>query len=160
MVPSVHCDPSTPARAAAGRALSELTREECLHRLASASFGRVAVAGSGVAPIIRPVNYRFDERSQSVVFQTRDGSKLAALLSSAQAAFEIDAVDSPPHRGWSVVVTGVTEPITDAGELKRLSTIGEPPWADGAAGQWIRIRARSVSGRSLGSGADQGVDDV
>ena len=151
MVPSVHSDPSTVAGPAAGRALSELTREECLHRLAGASFGRIAVAGSGVAPVIRPVNYRFDERSQSVVFRTRDGSKLAALLSSAQAAFEIDEIDSPPHHGWSVVVTGVTEQITDAGELKRLSTIGELPWADGCAGQLIRIRARSVSGRSIGS---------
>jgi nitroimidazol reductase NimA-like FMN-containing flavoprotein (pyridoxamine 5'-phosphate oxidase superfamily) len=151
MEPSVQREPSTVAGPAAGRVLTELTREECLHRLAGASFGRVAVAGSGVAPVIRPVNYRFDERSQSVVFRTREGSKLAALLSSAQAAFEIDEIDSPPHPGWSVIVAGVTEQITDAGELKRLSTTGELPWTDGCAGQLIRIRARSVSGRSIGS---------
>lgn len=156
MALSVHRDPTTVAGAAAARALSELTREERLHRLAGASFGRVAVAGSGVAPVIRPVNYRFDERSRSVVFRTRDGSKPAALLSAAEAAFEIDEIDSPPQHGWSVVVTGVTEQITDAGELMRLSTIGELPWADGCAGPLIRIRARSVSGRSIRSDQAQG----
>jgi uncharacterized protein len=151
MVPFAHFDTPTAAAGPGSRALTELTREECLHRLAGASFGRVAVVGSGVAPIIRPVNYRFDERSQSVVFRTREGSKLAALMHSAEAAFEIDDTDSP-HRGWSVIVTGVTEQITDAGELKRLRTIDEPTWADCATEQWIRIRARSVSGRSLGPG--------
>lgn len=149
MAPSVHVDPSPPA-APAGRALIEFTREQCLARLASASFGRVAVSGSGVAPVIRPVNYRFDERSQSIIFRTRDGSKLAALLNSAQAAFEIDEIDDEARRGWSVIVTGVTEKITDPGELKRLSEIGVEPWASGVAGHWIRIRARSVSGRSIG----------
>jgi nitroimidazol reductase NimA-like FMN-containing flavoprotein (pyridoxamine 5'-phosphate oxidase superfamily) len=91
------------------------------------------------------------ERSQSVLFRTRGGSKLAALLGSAQAAFEIDEIDSPARRGWSVVVTGVTEEVTDAGELKRLGTIGVEPWAEDSAGHWIRIRARSVSGRTIGA---------
>jgi nitroimidazol reductase NimA-like FMN-containing flavoprotein (pyridoxamine 5'-phosphate oxidase superfamily) len=109
------------------------------------------VAGSGVAPVIRPVNCRFDERSQSVVFRASDGSKLAALLGSAQAAFEIDEIDSSARRGWSVVVTGVTEEITDAGELKRLGTIGIESWPEDSAGHWIRIRARSVSGRTIGA---------
>lgn len=146
-------DESSPpaAGSGAGRPVTELTREECLQRLARASFGRLAVAGSGAAPVIRPVNYYFDERSQSVVFRTRDGSKLAALLHSAQAAFEIDEIESPARRGWSVVLTGATEEITDAGELKRLATLAGEPWVEGCAEHWIRIRARSVSGRSIGS---------
>jgi nitroimidazol reductase NimA-like FMN-containing flavoprotein (pyridoxamine 5'-phosphate oxidase superfamily) len=39
----------------------ELRREECLTLLASHSIGRIAVAGRGAAPVIRPVNYAFDE---------------------------------------------------------------------------------------------------
>src|SRR5581483_6554587 len=41
-----------------------LPREECLRLLSSHRFGRLAVAMD--SPVIRPVNYVFDERSQSV----------------------------------------------------------------------------------------------
>jgi hypothetical protein len=54
----------------------------------------LAVNGGGEGPrAIRPVNYVFDERSQSVVFRTALGSKFYALLSAAHAAFEVDGID-------------------------------------------------------------------
>jgi hypothetical protein len=51
----------------------ELSREECLRLLASHSFGRLAVNMGEGAPLIRPVNYVFDEPSQSVCSELRTG---------------------------------------------------------------------------------------
>ena len=50
-------------------------------------------------PVIRPVNYVFDQPSQSVVFRTALGSKFHALLKSADSAFEIDGVDEASRTG-------------------------------------------------------------
>lgn len=155
MAPPVDHEPS-PGAAVSGHELVELSREDCLARLAGSCFGRLAVAGTGIIPLIRPVNYRFDERSQSIVFRTREGTKLAALLRTAQAAFEVDEIEPDMRRGWSVIVTGPAEPITDPVELRRLRASGLEPWATGPVAHWMRIRARTVSGRAIGS-PQQGV---
>jgi nitroimidazol reductase NimA-like FMN-containing flavoprotein (pyridoxamine 5'-phosphate oxidase superfamily) len=47
--------------------LVELDRDECLRLLAATSLGRLAVNVQGWAPVIRPVNYFFDQSSQSLV---------------------------------------------------------------------------------------------
>jgi nitroimidazol reductase NimA-like FMN-containing flavoprotein (pyridoxamine 5'-phosphate oxidase superfamily) len=131
----------------------ELDRAECLRLLASAHFGRVAVVlGETAPPVIRPLNYVFDERSQSVIFRTARGSKLHALLRTKQAAFEVDHIDSATRTGWSVVIVGTTEEITDPGELRRLETLGLDVWAPGSRMHWGRIRAWTVSGRRIGEG--------
>lgn len=133
----------------------ELARPECLRLLAQASFGRLAVNGSR-GPIIRPVNYAFDEPSQSVVFRTALGSKLHALLMAGRAAFEIDGTDPGNRTGWSVVVVGVTEEVTAPAEVRRLAQTGPQPWGPGAKLHWVRIRTNIVSGRRIvlpGSGA-------
>jgi len=53
--------------------MHELSREECLRLLAANGVGRLAVSGKD-APVIRPVNYAFDEPSQSVA-RTRRRSR-------------------------------------------------------------------------------------
>lgn len=129
--------------------LVELSREECLELLAEHGIGRLAVGTRRGAPAIRPVNYRFDEASQSVVFRTARGSKLQALLSAGEAAFEIDGVEERSRRGWSVVIHGVAEEVTRPAEVRRLEGLGLEPWAPGPKPHWVRIRARTVSGRRL-----------
>ena len=130
------------------RKLHDLSREECLQLLSAATFGRVVVSGKS-DPIIRPVSYAFDEPSQSVVFRTAQGSKLHALLRSARAVFEIDGIDTDARTGWSVIIVGVTEEVTNESEVRRLESIGIDPWAPGPKGHWIRIRAWTVSGRRI-----------
>ncbi len=132
--------------------MCQLERAECLELLARTSFGRLAVSRGGNAPSIRPVNYVFDEASQSVVFSTAYGSKLHALLNSAKAAFEIDGVDPATHTGWSVIVVGVTEEISNPMERRRLEKLGLDSWAPGPKPHWVRIRAWTVSGRQIVSG--------
>lgn len=124
-----------------------LSREDCLRLLASNNFGRLAVATD--LPVIRPVNYMFDERSQSVVFRTAAGSKFHAMLVNGNAAFEIDGIDQDSRTGWSVIIVGVTEEITNPSELRRVEHLGLETWTPGHKAHWMRIRAWTVTGRRI-----------
>lgn len=130
--------------------LTTLPRPECLRLLSTAAVGRVVVpVGPGARPVIRPVHFVFDIASQSVVFRSLPGSKLYALLHSARATFEADAIDVQARNGWSVIVEGAVETVRDPMELRRL---GLSDWPVGREARWMRIRARTVSGRRLGAG--------
>jgi len=143
---------SGPSRPASE--ILELTREECLRLLAENSFGRLAVnTGRGV-PVIRPVNYVFYEASQSVVFRTALGSKFHALIHSTNAAFEIDGTDPQSRTGWSVIIVGVTEEVTNPIDVRHLEDLGLETWAPGERRHWVRIRAWTVSGRRIVLAAD------
>jgi uncharacterized protein len=133
----------------------DLSREECLQLLAANGFGRLAVNLGEGPPVIRPVNYLFDEPSQSVVFRTGLGSKFHALLRSADAVFEIDGIDEGSRTGWSVIMRGVTDEITNPNDVRRLDGLGLPPWAPGHKAHWVHIRAWTVSGRRIMVAADR-----
>lgn len=142
-----------PRRLTSGRRpmneMLALSREECLELLASHHFGRLAVVMPNGSPVIRPVNYVFDPRSQSVVFRTARGSKFHALLRASKAAFEIDGVDHETRTGWSVIIEGVTAEVTVPHDIGRLNRLGLQPWAPGQKPHWVQIRARTVSGRRI-----------
>jgi nitroimidazol reductase NimA-like FMN-containing flavoprotein (pyridoxamine 5'-phosphate oxidase superfamily) len=127
--------------------IRDLSRAECLRLLAAHDFGRLAVTME--MPVIRPVNYAFDEPSQSVVFKTAAGSKFHALLLKANAAFEIDGIESGSRTGWSVIIVGMTEEITNPSEVRRLDRLGLDHWAPGPKPHWMRIRAWTVTGRQI-----------
>jgi nitroimidazol reductase NimA-like FMN-containing flavoprotein (pyridoxamine 5'-phosphate oxidase superfamily) len=127
----------------------ELSPEECVQLLAAHTFGRLAVNMGESAPVIRPVNYLFDKASQSVVFRTAQGSKFHALLRAAVAAFEIDGIDEGARTGWSVIIRGVTDEVTDPNVVRRLNRLGLEPWAPGHKPHWMHIRAWTVSGRRI-----------
>jgi uncharacterized protein len=130
--------------------MHDLSREECLELLAANGVGRLAVSGKD-APVIRPVNYTFDQPSQSVVFRTAPGSKFYALLRQNAAAFEVDGVDPVRRIGWSVIIVGATEEVTNPADVRRLDSLGLEHWAPGEKPHWVRIRAWTVSGRRISS---------
>ena len=105
-------------------------RNACDDLRPTASAGSRVTIGEG-APVIRPVNFVFDEPSRSVVFRTALGSKFHVLLRSADAAFEIDGIDQGSRTGWSVIMRGVTDEVTNPSELRRLDSLGLEPWAPG-----------------------------
>jgi len=144
---------SVPPQASEGKDLTiemlDLPREECLRLLASHSFGRLAVSTGERAPVLRPVNYLFDEPSQSVVFRTAVGSGFHALLRSAEATFEIDGIEEHARTGWSVIMSGVADEVTNPNEISRLDGLDLDSWAPGPKAHWMRIRALSVSGRRI-----------
>jgi nitroimidazol reductase NimA-like FMN-containing flavoprotein (pyridoxamine 5'-phosphate oxidase superfamily) len=130
--------------------LTALSRPECLTLLAANSFGRVIVTiGREHRALIRPVNYVFDDSSQSVVFRTAPGTKLHALLRSRSACFEIDAIDATARSGWSVIVYGITETVLDPSDIRRLEACGLDSFAPGPRPEWIRVRATTVTGMRI-----------
>ena len=81
------------AVAGAASGLEILDREECLRLLAAHDFGRLAINVRSEVPTVRPVNYWFDQRTESIVLRTAYGSKFQGILLAHKAAFEI-----PWHR--------------------------------------------------------------
>jgi uncharacterized protein len=128
----------------------ELGRPECLRLLAEHGIGRIAISVTEWDhPLVRPVNYIFDQPSQSVLIRSASGSKLHAIMRSARAAFEIDGIDPAGHVGWSVIIVGVAEEVTSAVEVRRIESLGLEPWAPGDKGHWISISANVVTGRRI-----------
>jgi nitroimidazol reductase NimA-like FMN-containing flavoprotein (pyridoxamine 5'-phosphate oxidase superfamily) len=126
--------------------LDVLGYDECVELLARAPVGRVAVNLAGHSPVIFPVNYTFD--GHNVAFRT-DTSSLLHRAHQHAVAFEIDGIDRRYHLGWSVLVVGIVEEVTDRTELAALTTMPLGPWAPGLKSHWMRIRPDTITGRSI-----------
>jgi nitroimidazol reductase NimA-like FMN-containing flavoprotein (pyridoxamine 5'-phosphate oxidase superfamily) len=127
--------------------LEVLSYAKCLELADSQPVGRVAFEQSGGVEVF-PVNHRVVDGT--VVFRTGDGSKLGAAIQSSPVAFEVDAYDAGQHQGWSVVIRGRAEEVTDDGVLARLGTLNLQPWQNRVLRPvWVRIRPDEVSGRRL-----------
>lgn len=126
--------------------LQPLDEKDCFALLATVDVGRV-VATSGALPLVVPVNFALD--GHAVVFRTTSDGTLAAATRGTVVAFEADQLDPVDRSGWSVVVTGVAEPVTGVSELLRVEQLGIAPWADGPRNHFVRISAGLVTGRLL-----------
>jgi uncharacterized protein len=132
------------------RALEEFSEEECLERLAGAQIGRVVVVHDG-QPLAFPVNYVLDHRT--VAFRTDPGTKLDAATLQ-KVAFQIDDVDFATLQGWSVLVQGVGQELTDDVDewSERVTAHHLEPWAAGDKRHWVAIAVPRFSGRRIRSG--------
>jgi hypothetical protein len=65
--------------------------------------------------------------------------------------FEIDGFDREAHHGWSVLVSGDLEEVTEHrhAELERLHGLGVSPWIPEGRDHWMRIRSRWITGRRI-----------
>jgi len=126
----------------------DMTVEDCEGRLAAAALGRLGVIVDG-RPQIFPVNHVYDARSRSIAFPTNDRTKLHAALGWPWVAFEVDGLEPDGTSGWSVMVLGRAEEITDADEVTRLAAQRSAPWAGGPTARWIRIVPTSTTGRVI-----------
>jgi nitroimidazol reductase NimA-like FMN-containing flavoprotein (pyridoxamine 5'-phosphate oxidase superfamily) len=132
--------------AVTSRDLEILPREECLQLLRTQSLGRVAVR-FGEAPSILPVI--FAVLDDDVVFRTDPGTKLTAAVMRTIVAFEVDDADPTSRTGWSVLVIGPVDEITDATTLAQVAALGLEPWVDSGRDRVLRIRSRTVTGRRI-----------
>ena len=125
-----------------------MTVVECRERLDGHHFGRLCFMDYvGVLPSIVPVNYLLDE--DHIVIRTDAGSKLAAAVRGAPVAFEVDGVDENHQIGWSVVVRGHAEEVTDPNKLTELRQTPLVAWQPGPHPRYIRINATQVIGRRI-----------
>lgn len=123
--------------------LEQLSDRECWDLLAAAPVGRLGVTVDS-APEIYPVNFAVD--GGTVVFRIGSGTKLDGLTRSSTVCFEVDGFDAELEQGWSVLVKGRAEHAADG---RRLDALDLRPWAPGFKPTWIRINARTVTGRRL-----------
>lgn len=128
--------------------LQILSYSACMELLASdpVRVGRVAVVEEG-RPYIFPVNYRLD--GDTVIVRTHEGSKLYTAIAGSEVAFEADQMDPAFREGWSVVVRGQVEEITDPDELRHVRALPLRPWAPNEKDRYLRIRTHAVTGRQV-----------
>lgn len=129
-------------------ALEELTPADCWDLLATQRVGRFAAPVTGDGPMVVPVNYVAD--GEGIVFRSDYGSKL--FVSRDQpVSFQVDEFDAVHRSGWSVLVRGLAREVP-ASDVEHISLTS---WPAGDRAHWIRIDAKSVTGRRIRLGSYQ-----
>ena len=127
--------------------VDELSREELIELLQLHSYvGRVGFLVDGELFVL-PVNYLAED--DAIFFCTSVGTKLSALRGGTKVAFEVDESRVFDHAGWSVLVHGTSEEVSNPEELDRLRRGPLKSWAVPSSEHWIRISIASVSGRRI-----------
>jgi uncharacterized protein len=124
-----------------------LDRATCVELLRKVAIGRVAWATVSGDAVVVPVNFVVVDNS--VVFRTAEGHKLDAVLEGRRICFEADDVEPALQAGWSVLVQGHPEVVSDPDELRRLELLPLSPWDPAPKPFFVRIRADEVTGRRL-----------
>ncbi len=126
--------------------LVEIEPMECLDLVARHDLGRLAINQEG-GPLVFPVNYVVE--GGTVVFRTTMGTKLAAADEHATVSFQVDRIDRDEGVGWSVLIRGRLQEVVRGDELDRLAELDLEPFAGGRRSHWVRVMARSVTGRLI-----------
>lgn len=124
--------------------LEVMSRTEAIGLLEAQEVGRL-VYTRRVLPAVIPVN--FVVRGGAVLIRTGSKSSLAQAVRGAAVVFQVDEVDRAKRSGWSVIVTGIAQLVTDHAELVRVRADGPVPWAPGVKEHFIRIPLTTVTGR-------------
>jgi uncharacterized protein len=130
--------------------LTKLDRDECLELLGGARIARVVLSANGI-PVALPVN--FAVLDGDVVFAIDRGEVFDAAVQEAVFSVEVDDVDPIYHTGWSVLVTGVAEMLTEAQDIAQARQLPVQPWAPGPHRFFVRVRSTVVTGRRIAWGS-------
>lgn len=133
------------------RALDRVTRQESVELLSSAVVGRVVFTVSAL-PAVVPVS--FGVLDDTLVLRTSEGTRLAAAADGGVLAFEADEIDPVARTGWSVVVTGLAEIVTDPVRRALIHSIVEP-FVSGENDVYVSLPLTVVTGRRVVSTASQ-----
>ncbi len=128
--------------------VEELSQQDCLDLLATEQVGRLAVVVD-LYPQVFPVNYRLDDFV--VVFRTHIGTKLLAA-NHANVGFEVDHLEAVSRSGWSVLIQGMAEDITDhrpGPVTERTRNLAVESWAGGDKARLIRVIPARITGRRI-----------
>lgn len=128
---------------------TDFTDDECLARLATQSFGRLAFHVAGSIEIF-PVNYVLLERR--ILFRTAPGTKLAGTVIASDVAFQVDHVDE--QRAWSVIAHGRARHLEREDEIEAASELQLRPWIATRKPEYVEIAIARVSGREYRLGPE------
>jgi nitroimidazol reductase NimA-like FMN-containing flavoprotein (pyridoxamine 5'-phosphate oxidase superfamily) len=129
------------------KTFEEIDRSECLRLLAGEQLGRLGVVIDGT-PLILPMQFALD--GDRVVLSTNPGAKFhSAPL--ANVSFEVDHADFDRELGWSVIIQGVAQDITNAidDRSEKLRALKVSPWAPDPKTCWLTIIPRAITGRRI-----------
>ena len=126
--------------------LRALSPTECFDLLEPGGIGRVGIAtAEGV--MILPVNYAV--KGQTIIYRTAPDT-LLALHVNTQLSFEVDQCDETLHEGWSVLVQGHAQEVTDELQVQQIEDVTHlKPWAPGARDVYVRLAPTEISGRRI-----------
>lgn len=125
-----------------------LDRPDCLWRLTHAVVGRVAWAGCGGRAVLVPVNFVVD--GPGVVFLTPGaGHVVEAVRSRTRLTFEADGTGPAANEGWSVLLSGRPEIITDHRKVRWLERHPLAAWARAPHRRFVRIPAEEITGHVM-----------
>lgn len=127
--------------------IQSLDRDACLALLNTVVIGRVAWAGDDRRVVVVPVNFILDDGT--VVFRTALGGKLSAVREGRLLSFEADDVEPGLRTGWSVLVSGTAEVVTDTAAIDHLERLPLAPWPSTATPYFVRLHADEITGRRL-----------
>ena len=120
-----------------------ISQEECLALLSTVSIGRVGTTIDAL-PVVLPVTFAL--HNGSIVFRTMPGTKLHDATLNAVVALQADhyaSLDDP--FGWSVLVQGMPQAITDPHRLAAAQLLPLGSWA--LQGRYLALEPAIVSGR-------------
>jgi nitroimidazol reductase NimA-like FMN-containing flavoprotein (pyridoxamine 5'-phosphate oxidase superfamily) len=93
---------------------SGLTRADCLLLIGPGGLGRVVFTDAAM-PAVQPVAFVLD--GGDAVFRVPHGGPLDAASQGTVVGFQVDAIDSGTHTGWSVLGVGRAYEVTDPGRF-------------------------------------------
>jgi hypothetical protein len=136
----------------ADRRLVPMGREEALRLVGEVPFGRI-VFTSEALPAIRPVNHIVDDGC--VIIRSHVGTSEGAIhgerIPGIVVAYQADQIDADKGLGWSVVVTGMAQRITDPEDDRRYSDALRP-WIHQPDDYLIRIVPEMITAYWLTDG--------
>ena len=103
-----------------------LRSDQCAELLASGGLGRLAVS-SGALPAIYSVF--FSVLDDHIVVRLSPAWAVAKEADSAVVAFSVDKADQDAG-GWTVMVQGVAEMVSDPLSVIRMRSLPLPSWSD------------------------------
>ena len=121
-----------------------LSQEECLALLASVSIGRIGTTIDAL-PVVLPITFAL--HNGIIMFRTMPGTKLHDATLNAVVALQADHYNDDDPFGWSVLVQGMTQEVTDPHLLAAVRLLPLGAWAP--HGRYNALEPAIVSGRHI-----------
>jgi nitroimidazol reductase NimA-like FMN-containing flavoprotein (pyridoxamine 5'-phosphate oxidase superfamily) len=114
---------------------------ECLDLVDACSVGRLCFM-DGDTPIVYPVSFKLHRQEGIAHIVIRVGPHSLMAGYTGPASFEVDDIDVPARRAWSVLVRGTLKRSHEPGDVP----VPEPWIADGRH-VWLLLEVGTMTGR-------------